>query len=59
MYCICIFSQAIRHYCAPCLDYCVLMTEFIADGGDGYDMIPEGTKFRESLGGDLGFYKRS
>merc|ERR1712025_1383390 len=34
-------------------DYCVLMTEFIADGGDGYDMIPEGTKFRESLGGDL------
>jgi len=34
-------------------DYCVLMTEFTADGGDGFAMIPQGTKLREPLGGDL------
>ena len=36
------------------IDYCVLMTEFTADGGDGFAMIPQGTKLREPLGGDLG-----
>ena len=46
--------NSFEQFVDPLIDYCVLMTEFTADGGDGFDMIPQGTKYREQLGGDLG-----
>lgn len=46
--------KAFEQFADPLIDYCVLMTEFTADGGDGFAMIPQGTKYREQIGGDLG-----